>query len=183
MIDTFVSVPQLALAHVKRHRTNDQTQTPGAFAESLVADYLQLKPFLPQKVDRILDIGCGMAGIDVLLKRRFPAAELYLLDGDGDDKRAGWNETLEAFSSRSAAEELLSVNGIFVDRWYDINTKEPMEADLVVSLASWGYHYPIKTYNVTGFCIADLRKGKEPKRGRVIMEYPKRFRCAWEQVC
>lgn len=138
-------------------------------------------PFLPVEVESILDIGCGMAGIDVFLKRRYPKASLLLLDGDGDDPRDGWNEQLDAFSSRSVAAELLAANGVSVDRWLDVNTTEPLVADLVISLASWGYHYPLSTYKVSGFCIADLRKSQEPQRGVVIMDYTKRARCAWRQ--
>lgn len=177
-----MQIPASAFPQLARHRTNEQTQNEAAFVQSLVQDYDELLPHFPPKVDRILDIGCGLAGIDVLLKRLYPDAQLYLLDGDGDETRRGWNETLGAFSSRAAAEELLAANGVKADRWYDVNTKEHLEADLVISLASWGFHYPIRTYTVSGFCIADLRKVMEPVRGHIITEYPKRFRCKWRML-
>lgn len=121
-----------------------------------------------------------MAGIDVLLARLYPSAELWLLDGDGQETRDGWfDERLEAFSARKPAEELLHVNGTKFTGWLDINTPAHLEADLIISLASWGYHYPISTYNVTGYCIADLRTSEEKPRGTVIQNYPKRNRCAW----
>ncbi len=177
MIDTSLVYPLSARPHIERHRFAKRDNYPG----SIAADYGHILPFLPPRADRILDIGCGMAGIDVLLKRHYPAAELWLLDGDGDEPRNGWNRTLGAFSSRAAADELLAANGVRADRWIDVNTKEALKADLVISLASWGYHYPISTYDVTGFCIADLRKREEPVRGQVVTEYAKRNRCAWYQ--
>ena len=173
-------VPDSAMPHIQRHRNCFKQ---GATAQdSIRADFKQLLPYLPKTVGTILDIGCGMAGIDVLLKRHYPDAQLWLLDGDGKDPRDGWEKKRpEAFSSRAAADELLAANGVKADRWIDINTPEHLRADLVISLASWGYHYPIATYNVTGYCIADLRLSEEKPRGKVIQAYPKRARCAWTQ--
>lgn len=172
-----VIVPDSARPHIERHRFAKKDNYVG----SLQADYKHILQFLPARAIRILDIGCGMAGIDVLLKRHYPYAELWLLDGDGDEPRNGWNKRLNAFSSRAAADELLAANGVSADRWIDVNTKEALSADLVISLASWGYHYPLSTYDVTGFCIADLRRKVEPQRGEVVSEYAKRLRCAWFQ--
>lgn len=174
-----VIVPEVARAFIARHRDCYKTGK-GGFTFSLKEDLGRIQSVLPKKVARILDIGCGMAGIDVVLKRIYPAAELWLLDGDGVDPRDGWLDERGAFSSRDAANALLAANGVKADRWINVNTKEALEADLVISLASWGYHYPLSTYNVTrGLCIADLRKAKEPARGKVLVEYPKRNLCAW----
>ncbi len=179
MIDTTFIAPPAALTHITRHR--GRTQDRGNYVGSVAEDYHIILPFLPQQVQSILDIGCGMAGIDVLLKRHYPAAQLWLLDGDGKEPRDGWNKTLNAFSSRADADELLAANGVTADRWIDVNTKEALKADLVISMASWGFHYPISTYDVTGFCIVDLRKSNEAIRGTVVKDYPKRCRCAWYQ--
>lgn len=179
MIDPALVATPAALRHIRRHR--GKNRDGDNFIPSLLADYELIRPFLPERVGTVLDIGCGMAGIDVLLKRHYPDAKLWLLDGDGTEPRDGWNAKLEAFSSRADADELLAANGIKADRWIDVNTHERLEADLVISLASWGYHYPLSTYDVGGFCIADLRKAKEEPRGTVIMDYPKRNRCAWRQ--
>ena len=180
MINTHVITPPEAHDHIRRHRN---CYKRGATHESvLLDDYRQIVHWLPPEVDTILDIGCGMAGIDVLLKRHYPEAKLWLLDGDGDDPRDGWLEVRDkAFSSRAIADKLLAANGIVADRWIDIGTQEHLQADLVISRASWGYHYPLSTYNVTGFCIADLRTATEKPRGAIIGHWPKRNRCAWHQ--
>lgn len=175
MINLTLNIPSSAAPYIYRHRFNHRL----AFAASVVADYHQLRRFLPTQAAVILDIGCGMAAIDVLLARHYPDAQLWLLDGDGDEPRNGWNAELNAFSSRAVADELLAANGVSGQRWIDVNTPEPLKADLVISIASWGYHYPISTYDVTGYCIADLRRVVEPPRGKLIADYPKRTRCAW----
>lgn len=170
-------VPPSAISYLYLHRNGGAKD----FGASFATDYSVIEPHLPERVDRILDIGCGMAGIDVFLKRRYPGAELWLLDGGWQTgaARDGWNETMSGFSSREVADELLAANGVKADRWIDIGTRELLEADLTVSIASWGFHYPLSTYRVAGYCIADLRKGKEPRRGKVIADYPKRQRCAF----
>lgn len=177
-------VPESARPYIRRQTGksfNDASEKSEQYEDRLQEQFDLIKPFLPATVARILDIGCGMAGIDVLLKAHYPTAELWLLDGDGDDPRTGWNSSLGAFNSRLVADEFLGANGVKADRWINIDTKEHLQADLVISLASWGYHYPIKMYSVSGYCIADLRKPHEPVRGRIIQTYPKRNLCAWTQ--
>lgn len=169
-------VPREAWHYIAMHRTHIE---PSKYAEDVKKDFEQIEPYLPETVNSILDIGCGMAGIDVFLKRKYPDAKLYLLDGDGEKFGAGWNKKLEPFSSRSIAEKLLKANGVEVDGWYDIGTPEKLAADLVISLLSWGFHYPLDTYKVSGFVICDLRVDRERPRGKVIAETAKYHRCAF----
>lgn len=151
----------------------------GDYASEVEADFAQIEPFLPSQASSILDIGCGLAGIDVFLKRKYPGARLTLLDSDGDVAVYGWGEVNNPYGSRALAEELLMVNGVQVDEWLPAGTKGKLKADLVVSLVAWGFHFPLSTYDVEGFCIADFRKGREPLRGTVIVENGKLARCAF----
>lgn len=155
---------------------------PGANYEiSVENDFSMIEPYLPEKVTSILDIGCGMAGIDVHLKRKYPDARLELLDGDGETPVYNFNDSCTPYNSREATEELLLANGVAVDRWHNIGTKDQLEADLVVSLISWGFHYPLSAYKVRGFCIADIRRDKQRVKGSIIWKAPKSDRCAF--VC
>lgn len=167
------------------------------YTEWVTQDFAGMLPVLPKKVDRILEVGCGMAAIEVFLKRKYPDAELWLLDGTGKnicevgtDRETGvggWQDQLKPYNSRKHTESLLRANGIKVDRWIDIGSKERLKADLILSMASLGYHYPFTTYDLHGFVICDLRRGQEAARikaikeggGKVIFEGPKYDRCAW----
>lgn len=145
------------------HRT--QCADWNDYVLSVAQDYQQIQPFLPDKVDSILDIGCGLAGIDILLKQKYPAARLRLLDSDGNAEncRGGFDNEMSPFMLRSETERFLEGNGVKVDEWLDVGTKETLSADLIISLYSWGWHYPLETYKVKGLAIADLRgtaKGK-----------------------
>jgi hypothetical protein len=169
-------VPDEAKHYIAMHRTHIK---PDEYAADVEKDFLQIEPFLPETVNTILDIGCGMAGIDVFLKLKYPDAHLCLLDGDGEKFGSGWNKTLDPFSSRAIAGKLLRANGVSVGHWFDIGTKEDLKADLVVSLLSWGFHYPLDTYKVSGFVICDLRIDRERPRGEVIAQTAKYNRCAF----
>lgn len=151
----------------------------GDYQKEIEQDFRIIENHLPERVESIIDIGCGMAGIDVFLKRKYPAARLDLLDGDGKFQSYGFSPTSKPYSSRACAEELLAANGVKCDGWIDVGTNDQLKADLVISLLSWGFHYPLSAYNVSGFCIADLRKGHEGRRGVVIYEAAKYDRCAF----
>jgi hypothetical protein len=142
-------------------------------------DWRMIEPHLPERVESIIDIGCGMGGIDVYLKRRFPQARLELLDGDGETAFYGYGES-QPYSSREACEALLSENGVRVDRWHNVGTTEMLSADLIVSTLAWGFHFPLESYRVRGWCIADLYRSREPARGEVIWRAQYSDRCVFQ---
>lgn len=175
-----------------QHRVPDPEDVKRGYAKWVAEDFAGMEPYLPARVDSILEIGCGMAAIQVFLKRKYPDAHLSLLDGTGENTvkfdgtdsdvgKGGWNETLEPYNSRAHTEMLLTANGVTVDRWHDIGTTALLEADLILSMASLGYHYPLDTYRLCGFVICDLRRGVEKPRGKVIFKGPKYDRCAWQE--
>jgi hypothetical protein len=167
-----IVIPAECVDAAQRHR-------PGAnYAASVTADFAMIEPHLPEKVVSIIDIGCGVAGIDVHLKRKYPDAHLTLLDGDGGASNVGFSEKGAFGGDKKAAELLLEANGIKVDRWLPIGTKEPLEADLIVSLLSWGFHYPLSAYKVKGLCIADIRRGQKAN-GKLIWRALKSDRMVW----
>jgi hypothetical protein len=122
---------------------------------------------LPETAARILDIGSGMAGIDVHLAHCYPDAEIHLLDKQGVSKviNCGFNPSADQFAHYNdfdAAIELLRENGVR-NRivCHDMN-RDPFPSgpfDVVVSLLSWGFHYPISAYqpNCTGLMVVDVR--------------------------
>lgn len=167
----------------------DPEEVKRRYVADIEAEFAQMEPYLPDEVESIIDVGCGMAGIDVLLKRKFPEARLTLLDSDGENLYhydagwgglGGWHTDMAPYTNRAAAESLLAANGFQVDKWMDVGTNEGLDADLIVSLYSWGFHYPLSTYKVDrGLAIADLQRPVEPKRGRIVHGDRKRFRCAF----
>lgn len=79
---TNLHVPDACLPLLREQRTH-YTDPARQYGEELTQTFAQIKPFLPRTAKRILDIGSGMAGIDVLLGRHYPDATIHLLDKSG----------------------------------------------------------------------------------------------------
>jgi 16S rRNA G1207 methylase RsmC len=137
------------------------------------AEYLDIKSYLPLKTKNILDIGCGIGGIDIFLSKHYnsPETTFYCLDKtQSDNIYYGFKEKAAFYNSLDVAREFLSLNGIkniCTLSANDNNTIETNEKfDLILSLISWGFHYPVETYlfqaythlQVDGHMIIDIRK-------------------------
>jgi SAM-dependent methyltransferase len=123
-----------------------------AYADDIAREFVMLKPYLPPSAEAILDIGCGMAGIDVPLYRHFGAPKIFLLDATQKDPiHYGFKPRAAFYNSLNAARDLLIKNGVPEK---DINLFVATENfdvpkvkfDLIFSLIAWGFHFPIETY-------------------------------------
>jgi len=161
-----VELPPAATCWINLHRTHLSGDITKSYNESLKEDFFDIVYELEDILKpgaTLLDIGCGMAGIDVLLYRHF-GCNLLLLDGDGpiDDWRGGYEQTMKPFSSRTATNELLEMNGVSNIHWLNVGTRIIPPVAAAISLLSMGHHYPIDTYKVDcDVLIADCRLGMD----------------------
>jgi SAM-dependent methyltransferase len=125
----------------------------------------------------ILDVGCGVAGLDYFLYCHYnnDKLQLDLLDKTHINRNVyyGYKSRGAFYNSLDLAKELLISSGIPPNNIHlheatmfnDINVS--CKFDLVVSLLSWGFHYPVETYldrvydllRGDGVLIMDIRKG------------------------
>ncbi len=175
-------IPESALPWVQLHRTGASGDVATAYTEVVVRDYDEFikGPWLPESCKDILDIGCGMAGIDVLLYRHYDKPRLVLLDGDGqvenhEDKINFHPEGMKPFNDMAAMKELLSANAVDLEQVFTLPIGyegASSRIDLCISLLSWGWHYPVNTYldlvcrcmRPGGRLILDLRAGQGGER-------------------
>lgn len=147
------------------------------YDDDMSKEYQTIKDFLPKTCNSILDIGCGVAGIDVYLDRHYKGQQpdFYLLDRTKVEGSVfyGFERTGAFYNSLDVARTMLTSNGIPDGRVHllqatdknEINIENPV--DVVISLISWGFHYPIETYlsrvhgllSDGGSLIVDIRKG------------------------
>lgn len=136
------------------------------YAEACRIDFEAMRPWL-LKGD-VLDIGCGLATTSTMIAK-YCGGKLHLLDGTGmAERRINYGPTMEPYNDRSMTELMLSANGITNFEWHDIGATELPVVENVVSLISWGWHYPVSTYleavakalPIGGRLILDLRPGK-----------------------
>jgi SAM-dependent methyltransferase len=171
------------------------------FWEDMEREYITMRNILPQKATSILDIGSGIAGINAFINKHYNnKIDIYLLDKTQTDERVYYyyHERGSVYNSLTLAKELLKQNGVDESR---IHTQEATDDnqilidttfDIVVSLISWGFHYPVTTYldvvyqklKPKGVLIIDIRKetgGEKELKGKfgnatVIFETSKYWR-------
>lgn len=144
------------------------------FEQNIKHDFDLIKPYLPTNCYKIFDIGCGIGGIDVYLSRYYNFAPfIYLfdfLDKQYTDKiQYGYNETYKGYNSFEETRKFIKANGIkkyeYINAEFGI-PKRLGEIDIIISLLSWGYHYPVETYldeiiplmSEDGILIMDVRE-------------------------
>jgi len=117
---------------------------------------------------RVLDVGSGLGGIDVLLIRHF-RSRVMMVDGEFGGPRARRHD--EPFCSRSAVEAFMADNDVEQDDYEYCPPEEIADAgpfDLVMSLRSWCFHYSPEAYleyverntRTGAIMILDVRVGK-----------------------
>ncbi len=165
-------IPDEAVPFMESDRIGLRGNVKSEYAADVARDLAALQPYLPKRVTALLDIGCGMAGIDVLFWRHFGNPTLHLLDGTGHtDVRILFHAAMNPYNSMPIARRLLEGNGVpggRVVEWPPDPLAAVPACDLIVSLLSWGFHYPVSTYlglaertlSPAGRLILDLRRGQ-----------------------
>jgi SAM-dependent methyltransferase len=152
------------------------------YCEDILIEYETIKDHLPQACENILDIGCGMAGIDIFLFQHYQSdtkIDYFLFDKTEINQKVfyGYKEKSAFYNSLILAKSFLRLNGIDESKIHLIevpsNNKISIDCsfDLVISLISWGFHYPLSQYldnvyellNENGTLILDLRKTTQDK--------------------
>jgi SAM-dependent methyltransferase len=165
-------------------KTNTEFQT--AFIDSYVQANLKyfelIKSQIPADCCRLLDIGCGIGLLDLLIYRniRGKKPKLFLFDksveqtalSKTDIAPTGFNEHYVFTASLGETAKFLRLNGVAdsdivlceVGAWAICNGGP---FDLIFSRKSWGFHYPLMEYlaevslslSEHGVVIMDVRSG------------------------
>ncbi|MGI0500979.1 hypothetical protein ACN4EW_30010 [Arthrospira platensis CENA650] len=147
------------------------------FKRSLERDFNMFKMYLPESLSSVLDIGCGLGGIDLLIYEYYnPRCEVNLHLFDKTEKKDifyGFNQEYCFYNDLGVAKDFLILNGVNPKNivTYEVGEASPFiknnKYDLIISLVSWGFHYPISKYILEvayhiqddGLLILDIRKG------------------------
>lgn len=169
----------------------------------LLAPYLGIVPC-------VLDIGCGMAGMDILLVRHHGTLFVHLVDGTGSGIKPdysyighateAWNdvELGKLLVNEATPGAIVSAHVVTEDRKCPVFDPEP---NLIMSLFSCGFHYPLESYldwflqYPNARVLLDLRVHRKLPRldaigvmhaagyphAKVVMEYDKGKRVLFER--
>jgi len=113
--------------------------------------------YAPENTSSILDIGCGLGLVDLVLYKRIkPSPDVYLLDKANECKSlrpvsGGYHHRYIFTADLDLSRNIFEQNGArkeqvhFVEPDNDSIASLP-KIDLILSFTSWGFHYPIETY-------------------------------------
>lgn len=140
------------------------------YEKDITKDYDSIKNHLPKSCGLVLDIGCGLAGIDLMIYWHYNGkTELHLLDYSKLDKSIhyGYQKNGSIYNNLDLSAQFLKINGV-EKRHIGIHNADigfPVKKyDIIISLLSCGFHYPVETY---------LAKIKQCKAGIVILDIRK----------
>jgi SAM-dependent methyltransferase len=153
--------------------TNYMGKADGFSSEAIVEfeskaerDYRTVKDWILPEYKAVLDIGSGLGGVDIFIGNETNIHTINIMDGDGTvEKTSSYREDTSAWCDRKIAKDLIERNVPFECRVID-HPPDPsltIPIDLVISLKSWGHHYPVAVY--LGLVERSLAPG-----GRVIMD-------------
>lgn len=152
------------------------------YAGRMAEVFQNLRPDLPANVDSVVDIGCGVAGLDVYLWHHYEDPEIVLFDKSevSDSVYYQFYPDTAWYNSLDVAKETLVSNDVPEESVRTVEASpeallEQEPTDLVISLYSWGFHYPLETYldevkdilSEDGHVIIDLRRDTD---GRATCE-------------
>jgi SAM-dependent methyltransferase len=171
---------RVSLAYARLEASLRRKSIASRFRRGIHRDFRSIAPFLPDTASAILDVGCGLAAIDVLLSRHYsaPAAPaLYLADFEETSHRIDYDfgRSHAHYNSMVAARELLTANGVSPETMHFISPDEIARREnlprfqLVISTLAWGFHFPIEVYAeavlrvmaAEGRLILDVRVGTD----------------------
>ena len=166
--------PQRTRLTTEYQLTNQSTQTEIDNAINLMIekDFNMIEEYLPTHCDRSLDIGCGLGLINILLYKKYKSTNIYLLDKTelNVEEISGIHKNYKFYNSMQAAKETITLNGIEENKLNLYETTDykdlfNIKFDVIFSLLSCGWHYPVSTYidllsnslSDDGVLILDLR--------------------------
>lgn len=146
----------ISLAYAWMEASLNRNSITEKYIKGIWSDFETIRPGLPQRCGSILDIGCGVAGINALLSQHYSndQPDIFLSDFHAIDARIhyGFHELPAAYNSLDVSRQLLTANGVPYGKIHNVSPlsleKEVSKGsiDLVLSILAWGFHFPIETY-------------------------------------
>ena len=115
-------------------------------------EYETIKNFLPSNASNILDIGCGLAILDIFLAQKYEKPNFFLIDKNKVDLKIkyGFSKNYESYNNLNETKKVLLANNILDEQIFIKNAEEKIDInkkmDLVLSIKSMAFHYPLENY-------------------------------------
>jgi hypothetical protein len=195
--------PYLRAQHGMSDAPSKREEFEKAYVESIQSQYDTFAHALPKTCRLMYDIGGGMSGIGLLIRKRYTGKVFQNIIVDGFDEPPVVNLHRKPFSSYCVARGFYADNGAAGSFGYlphdSTSLFEGVQADLILSISSWCFHYAPGIYiprvapllqNGT-VVILDVRRDRDDWMDALDTEFgdhfvvhttPKRIRCVWRIV-
>jgi hypothetical protein len=162
--DEYINLVKMQRPYVEGN-TNEEMFA--CYMQDVEQDYKDIREFLNHTTN-LVDLGSGMGGIDFMIKRLHPNIHITLLDGEQVEagEHYGYKEDLKFYSNNAVAKQFFDDNELAVD-FYLAQDDLVLPCDTLISLNSWGFHYPINRYinfvknNRPKIIILDIRSSRQ----------------------
>ena len=131
-----------------------QKKNLGILTEELFKEEFEtFEKYLPSNVENIMDIGCGLGVLGIFINKKYQNnPNFYLLDKNTVDTKIkyGFSKDYESYNDLNETRNILLKNGLSKEQIYIKNVDQEItinnKINLVISLKSMGFHYPIENY-------------------------------------
>ena len=124
-------------------------------------------------INKVLDIGCGAAITSIMLARELKLSGLWLMDGQQDQYTSGYKLDTKSWEDTDRAQAIAELN--LQESFWTVVEPDPEfrgSFTFVMSLISWGHHYPIEVYLPMvkeslmngGRLVVDLRRDRSNRK-------------------
>lgn len=129
-----------------------QTKEDLSFYEKISkAEYLAIENYI-DKPEKILELGCGLGRVSIFLNSQLNnSPKFFLADFSevSNKVKYGWNPKDSKYNNLELTEQFCTENGLNNFEILDLsknNLDKLSNIDMVISMLSVGFHYPIEEY-------------------------------------
>jgi hypothetical protein len=173
-----MKITPAAAGHLLAQRTNLQPALAELYLASCRLDAERIAGVIAAPPKTAVDIGGGLGGVSACLSRVWPECEFIVVDRNGcEGRKIGYGDNFGKYNQLAETGQFLTSAGVR-HRLVDADCEPlPGKADLVFSVLSWGFHYPVATYlawagQVAAQLVIDCRAGLPGTRTELYSAYP-----------
>jgi SAM-dependent methyltransferase len=149
---------------LQRNHKNFNSDMLDSLIQRQKCEIAEISKYLIRTPRTVLDIGCGLGIYDLAIDKFYSEPiNYYLLDKTTDASEEsnvfyGYQQVGAFYNNLDTTTDFLTSNGIEKDRLHMLSVASSNETtnimlqntlqnvDLIISIISWGFHYPVSTY-------------------------------------